>query len=159
MKTSDIDINEIVIDPEIESEMMEAMTPVAPPPQLRAKILDRISAPQRAAASDLITIRKKEAWNELSPGVEYKVLTIDEQADSKSFLLRAESGACLPAHAHHGHEECLVLEGSFNIGDLTLSAGDFHYAKSGTNHEESSTHTGVVVFLKTSIQDYPEIRL
>jgi len=158
MKTSDIDINETVIDPEIESEILEAISPVQPPAQLRAKVLDRIAATRRPD-SDLMTIRDKESWKEMAPGIEFKLLTVDQQAHTKSFLLRAQSGSCMPAHDHHGHEECLVLEGTFNIGELTLVAGDFHCAKNGTSHEHSSTDTGVVVFLKASIEDYPEVRL
>jgi anti-sigma factor ChrR (cupin superfamily) len=64
----------------------------------------------------------------------------------------------MPAHGHHGYEECLVLQGDFYIGDLHLKTGDFHCATQGAEHGESRTDTGVVVFLKSSVHDYPEIQ-
>jgi anti-sigma factor ChrR (cupin superfamily) len=100
-------------------------------------------------------LRDSEGWRVVTPGVEYKLLAYDRRANSKSFLLRAQSGVALPGHAHEGDEECLVLEGEFGIGDLTLRAGDFHFAPRGSRHPDATTRAGVLVFLRSCLGDYP----
>jgi len=80
------------------------------------------------------TVQLAQGWRELIPGIEFKRLCVDEQAGTKSFLLRARAGMSLPEHTHQGYEECLVLEGEFSMGDLTLHAGDYHAAAAGTTH-------------------------
>jgi putative transcriptional regulator len=93
-------------------------------------------------------------WRQISPGIDVKRLVIDEHTGSKSFLLRAAPGANLPAHPHRGLEECLVLEGEFSMGELTLRAGDFHCAAGGSEHEVATTRTGVLIYLRGNIEDY-----
>lgn len=159
MKSSDTDSQHSVLGQEFEEQLLEAIAPIEPPRNLRAHVLNRVFSVQKSSLEQAFTIRKKESWKELSPGIEYKVLLVDTAAQTKSFLLRAKAGVCMPAHDHHGYEECLVLEGSFKIGDLTLQAGDFHCATQTTHHAESSTDTGVLVYLKAAIDDYPEVQL
>lgn len=63
----------------------------------------------------------------------------------------------LPEHWHRGYEECVVLEGEFTMGDITLRAGDYHAAAAGTLHPPTSTRIGVTVYLRAAIADYPGI--
>lgn len=149
--------DEPIIDPALLGEMLEAITPIPPPAHLRAKVLSRVREEQ--AKESFATLRNGIGWRVLIPGVEFKMLCVDKHAGTKSFLLRAEAGMRLPPHAHQGMEECLVLEGQFSMGDLTLQAGDFHLAHNGTSHDEAYTETGVVVYLRSSINDYPGIEL
>lgn len=144
-----------VIAPELTAAMLEAVAPVAPPAGLRARVLEKARA--RAAIPDFKTLRTTEGWRAMAPGVEYKLLAYDETANSKSFLLRAQPGIALPAHAHDGDEECVVLEGEFSMGDLTLHAGDFHFAPRGSRHPDTVTRTGVLVYLRSCLSDYPSI--
>lgn len=144
-------------DPAIDAEMLDVLlmttAPVEPPPGLRSKVMERI----RYDGDHFTTVQLAQGWQELIPGIEFKRLCVDEQAGTKSFLLRARAGMSLPEHTHQGYEECLVLEGEFSMGDLTLRAGDYHAAAAGTTHPPSSTRTGVTVYLRSAIADYPGI--
>ncbi len=142
------------LDPEVTTALLEAVAPLAPPAELRARVLQRLRAP----ASGAITLRAGEGrWKQLAPGIEVKRLFLDDHAATKSFLLRAAPGTTLPSHHHTGWEECLVLEGEFTMGDLTLHAGDFHCVPRGVMHPEASTRTGVLVYLRGASIDYPEV--
>jgi anti-sigma factor ChrR (cupin superfamily) len=147
--------NDDTLDPEVLSALLEAVPPEAPPARLRARVLERA---RTAALPDFITVRAGVPWRELAPGIEYKLLVYDEQAGAKSFLLRAAAGARLPAHDHGGFEECLVLEGEFELGDLRLRAGDFHAANVGAPHGPAYTATGTLVYLRAALADYPGVR-
>lgn len=143
------------IDQTVFAALLESINPIAPPLGLRAKVLDRARA--TTAGGHFITVRQQEGWSELIPGVSVKVLFVDPHAATKSFLLRAAPGTCLPEHEHHGDEECMVLEGSFTLGDLTLRAGDFHCAPKGSTHGKAFTEKGVLVYLRSALADYPGV--
>jgi len=155
--TDDTDrFDEKGIDAEVLDALLLAGPDVSPPQGLRAKVLERV---RRAAAGpgDFITLLGTQGWEELMPGLEVKRLCVDERAGVKSFLLRAQPGVSLPGHDHQGFEECMVLEGEFSMGDITLRAGDYHAAAPGTAHPGSHTTTGVTVYLRAAIGDYPGI--
>lgn len=147
------DNGETPIAPAVLDELLEAVTPIAPPPALRARVLERA----RRAVS-LEPIRSDQAWKPLAPGIEVKILMIDERAQTKSFLLRAQAGARLPSHAHRGCEECLVLQGDFVMGDVTLRAGDYLLAGPSDIHPDAYTRNGVVVYLRTPLDDFASVR-
>lgn len=150
------DDSDQMLDPDVLAALQENLTPIAPRSALRGQILAR--ALGGAMPDGAVTVRAgEEDWHTLIEGIDFKMLTYDERGGTKSFLLRARAGMRMPAHRHHCYEECLVLEGEFSFGDLTLRAGDFHGA--GTDHEhcEAFTETGVTVYLRASIQDYPGI--
>jgi len=144
-----------VIDPVVLDALQNGLLAVSPPLGLRARILARIQEPPSAG---LMTVRGgADGWHALQSGVDYKMLHYDERGGTKSFLLRVGAGVRLPPHGHHAYEECLVLEGEFTFGDTTLRAGDFHGAEMGTHHTEVFTKTGVTVYLRASVLDYPGI--
>ena len=143
------------IDPSVIDELLTAIAPVAPPATLRARVLERVRA--ATLIPDGAPIRSDQAWKTLMPGIEIKILMIDERAHTKSFLLRAQPGASLPGHAHSDYEECLVLDGEFTMGDTTLCAGDFLLGTPGRPHPEAHTRTGVLVYLRASLDDYPGV--
>lgn len=141
-------------DDDIIGALAGAVTPEAPPMHLKSKILDRI----RDAATRPVTLREKQGWKELAPGIEFKFLFVDDHAHSKSFLLKAAPGVNMPGHYHSGPEECLVIEGEFSMGDITLREGDFHCVGAGAYHDVASTETGVVVYIRADQADYPMIQ-
>jgi anti-sigma factor ChrR (cupin superfamily) len=147
--------DEPVIDPQVLDVLLEAVAPVAPPDGLRAQVLERIH--KTVSDNDFITLPGHTGWVEWFPGVEIKRLSVDEQAGTKSFLLRAQAGVSLPEHGHQGLEECMVLEGEFTMGDMIFRAGDYHAAAAGTTHGMTSTRTGVTVYLRAAIADYPGV--
>lgn len=141
------------LDPVTITEIATALTPETPPPELRAKVLERVrteSVVRRAAEG---------VWQCVAPGIEVKTLFYDVTAHAVSFLLRAQPNASLPAHRHTGNEECVVLEGECTLGDVTLRAGDYLFAESGTEHPAATTRVGVLVYLRGSVADYPFARL
>lgn len=140
---------------QLDETLMNSVAPVSPPPLLRLKVLDRIR--QASPEQHFITVPKEQGWRALLPGIEVKVLHVDMVAGTKSFLLRAQPGATIPSHGHHGDEECQVLEGSFSFGDVTLYAGDYQFARKGAQHPTAITKTGILVYLRASIHDYPGV--
>ena len=57
-------------------------------------------------------------------------------------------GATLPPREHITDEECLMLEGEVMVGDIRLSAGDYHFAQKGSQHGLATTQTGGLAFLR-----------
>jgi len=140
-----------IIPEELIGGVAEAVTPVAPPtvraPELKARVMARIRGKKQF---DLMTVRAEEGeWITLLPGVEKKILSErQEQGGVQSYLLRMAPGTTLPPHEHLADEECLMLEGEAMVGDIHLSAGDYHFARQGSNHGLVTTQTGALAFLR-----------
>lgn len=141
------------IDSTVLNRLLEAVAPETPPANLRDRVLGRVRASETMTAHTLHTATG--TWKPVIPGIEVKTLLHDTQARMVSFLLRAQPGASLPAHGHRAYEECLVLEGEFSMGDLTLRAGDFVAGHPGEEHPIGTTRTGVLVYLRGAVEDYP----
>jgi quercetin dioxygenase-like cupin family protein len=94
------------------------------------------------------TIRAGEGWVEFMPGIEFKMLYRDETTGARSLLARLDPGVAMPAHDHGFPEECLVLQGEITIGDITVCAGDYHFAAKGARHGTLTTRTGALLFLR-----------
>lgn len=94
------------------------------------------------------TVRAEEGfWRTIGPGIQRKVLWIDEATES--CMVRLAPGARVHEHLHPMDEECVVLEGSLRIGaDLLLRPGDFHVAARGSMHEPVTTETGALIYLR-----------
>lgn len=124
--------------------------PSAASARIRGNLLRRARAEACGTPSD--TIRAEDGgWFALGSGVRMKVLR--EDLASVSFLLRLEPGARVPAHDHESEEECMVLEGQVSIGELTLTAGDYHLAHSGQPHSAMMTVNGTTLFLRGQMRD------
>jgi len=128
------------LTPELEAALALALTPVTPPASLRARVLARVQA---------------SSWKQVGPDMRVRTLYYDEAARMVSFLLRAEPGASMPGHVHHALEECLVLEGEFVLGERTLCVGDFEVGEVGQEHPAATTRTGVTVYIRGAVEDYP----
>ena len=130
-----------------------ATLPVEP----SASLWDRIDVALDDAASGLansVTLRAGEgAWHEILPGIEKKSLFHDTAANSESFLLRFAPGARLPEHKHRSAEECVVLEGTFVIGDLRLDTGDFQAFEGNTIHPETYCERGGLVYVRGELRE------
>ena len=148
------DSDEQSIDPVLLEKLLEASAPISPPSSLRERVMARV----RADRENYVTAHSDRLpWRSLAPGVEFKLLQFDTATLRKSFLLRAIPGTRLPGHAHRCFEECLVLEGEFSIGPIHLRTGDFHGASEHVQHDEAYTETGVLVYLRAHIEDYPGV--
>lgn len=92
-------------------------------------------------------------WQYLAPGAELKVLWVDEAAHTRSFLLRLQPGAQVPAHPHPTTEECYVITGDMVIGETIFYEGDYHAAVAGIRHPVLSSRGGGLIFIRGPIYD------
>ena len=125
-----------------------------PSREIFERIVAGIDAGAGAGAGEVpgtLTLRAGSGnWSEMAPGVTYTVLFEDPIAKRRSILVRALPGATYESHLHdQGHEECLVLEGDFVMGDLKLLPGDFHLAAKGSVHPPATTVSGCLLYLST----------
>ena len=130
-----------------------AVAEEAPSPNLWDRIVAGLDA-ETGSSHAALTIRSYGGdWHAVMDGVEKKTLLRDEENGVESYLLRVAPDTSFPAHSHQKIEECLVMEGEFCIGDLRLSAGDFHAVPAGFDHVEAYTKIGTVVYIRGEIRD------
>ena len=136
----------------LDGIVAEAIDPVAPPPELRRRILDAV----RATPQNSRTVRSEEGrWAPLPfPGVRVKTLSIDDERNTATILLKFDPGARLPAHDHHGDEQSYVVSGSCRVGAVHLRQGDFHRAGAGSRHGDVVSDEGCVLLLVVDAEDY-----
>lgn len=142
-----------VINQAVLNALLEEVAPLVPPAGLKARVMAHVSTQDSA----FVTVRGGDGWRNLLPGVDYKMLLFDTLTGNKSFLMRAAAGTHMPAHGHHGNEECVVLTGEFIFDNVTLRAGDFHMAMKEAQHSEAYTEKGVTVYIRAPIEDYPGV--
>lgn len=130
----------------------DSIDPIAPPPELRRRILEAILAtPQNSRT----TRRDEGHWMPLPfPGVKVKTLSVDEERGTATILMSFDPGARAPAHDHHGDEQSFVVSGSCRIGAIHLYKGDFHRAGAGSHHGDVVSDEGCVLLLVVDAEDY-----
>lgn len=148
------DMNETLMGDDLDlldGIVAESIDPIAPPPELRRRILDTI----RATPQNSRTVRSDEGpWKLLPfPGVKMKTLSVDEERGTATILLSLEPGSRLPAHDHHGDEQSFVVSGSCRIGTIHLFTGDFHRAEAGSHHGDVVSDEGCVLLLVVDAED------
>jgi hypothetical protein len=112
--------------------------------RIRRSILGRIA---EASTSRHLTIDNgSEDWQPFLRGIECKLLR--EHSGTMSYLLRFAPGAVLPGHRHPQDEECLVLQGDLQIGELSIGTGGYHFALAGELHADIVAPGGAVIFLR-----------
>ena len=116
----------------------EALTPIAPGPDIRDRILSQVlariggavPAPPSAA---LRTVRADAGdWEEIAPGARQRVL--HDYGRFRTLLVRLEAGASLPPHEHPLDEECYVVEGDIWLSGEHMARGDYQRVSAGTPH-------------------------
>ena len=129
--------------------LADGIAPVAPPPGRAAAVKARLLERVRGERSRFVTVHAGDGkWVQVAPGVRSKLLHDD--GVMRSFLLRLEPGARLPSHGHAAEEACVVLEGTAQLGDIEVRAGDFHLALPGSVHGEVTSRTGALLFLRAA---------
>ncbi len=130
----------------------QGIAPVDPPPGLWAEIEAALDKPPAGVDFGITLYENEGEWEVLLEGVEKKLLFTDPAAGTESYLLRVAPRTRVPGHHHEGSEECLVLEGEFMLGDLRLTAGDYHLAHPGSDHPDAWTESGTLVYIRGDIQ-------
>lgn len=124
--------------------------PPLPPARKEAvwsRILQRIHAPGPAGT---LTVRASEGeWIACLPGVDVRILYVDEAQNTQTALWRMQPGSVLPAHAHAVNEECLVLEGAIRSGDFVVRQGDYHLGFAGQPHPDIHSDGGALLLIRS----------
>ncbi len=138
----------------LDADLLEAFCAAQAPEPVDARMAQRVKQRvlQRIAEledSHLTVQAADDTWQPFGTGVQIKVL--HEAGGIMSYLLKLAPGASIPAHRHPCDEECVVLEGALQIGDLTVPAGGFHLARQGALHDRITTVDGATIFLRGAI--------
>jgi anti-sigma factor ChrR (cupin superfamily) len=124
------------------------LEPVAP----ASDLWDRIQAATSETPPATLTVRADGGdWEDLYPGVTRRVMHADRAQGWQAMLIRMEPGSRHPGHGHSMIEECLVLEGEFVVGDLTVRKGDLHLAFPTADHPEIHSPTGALLYIRTAL--------
>lgn len=134
----------------IAEALADALEPVPPAPgrgaAMRSRLLERARA-SREESTRFITVRRDEGeWRPLVDGVRVKML--NDGAAARSVLVDIEPGGVLPFHRHNEHEECVVLRGEAQLGELVVRQGDYHIALAGSRHGRVSSRSGALLYLR-----------
>lgn len=138
---------ESALDDDILVYLSDELTPepmdAAMAARVKRQLLRRVAEDQRDCH---VTIAKTEGqWQPFGPGLTYKLLY---EADGvMSYLLRLAPGARLAPHRHPIDEECVVLEGTLQIGEVSLGSGGFHLALKDTLHGDITSVDGALIYL------------
>ncbi len=138
------------MDPLVDADA--ALQREAQPSQAKAikrRLLERVAD---CDESHLSIAASEGEWQAFIDGVWIKVLY--ERDGMLSYLLRLEPGASLPAHRHPADEECIVLEGSVQIGTRAeIGVGGYHLAHQGALHASVSSRSGATIFLRGAVPE------
>lgn len=139
------------MDDSVDPDVSAAAGPQAPGRAIAIKrrLLERVAD---ADESHLSVAADEGDWQPFMVGISCKVL---HQRDGVlSYLLRLEPGACLPPHRHPLDEECVVLDGTLQIGTrIEIGPGGYHLAHRGALHATVSTRSGATIFLRGAVPE------
>jgi quercetin dioxygenase-like cupin family protein len=108
----------------------------------------------RPSAHGLTFIKATEgAWLTIAPGVAAKLLSYDSISRRATSLVRIAPGTRYAPHRHAAAEELYVLEGGCLCGGRELAVGDYHRAEAGTEHHDTSSDDGCLLFAISSPQN------
>ena len=149
------------------ADLVALSSPAQPlPPGLRDKVLQRIewadasksatkkSAPPLIPGLSFIDAPGAKDWKPLPiPGTYIKLLSLDKDRGYAVLMGKLDAGARYPAHINAGPEDFYILTGDLHIGNRRLSAGDFHHADGGSQHEENYSVEGCTLLAVLTTDD------
>ena len=137
-----------LLDADIVDHLHDALVPEPMDAELAARVkhrvLQRIAEEQR---SQHLTVHAHEGlWQPIGPGVQLKLL--HDAGDTWTYLLKLQAGAQLPTHRHPVDEECLVLAGVVQVGEMRVAAGAFHLGRKDVLHAPITAVEDALLFLR-----------
>ncbi|MSQ48071.1 MAG: hypothetical protein EXR78_06745 [Deltaproteobacteria bacterium] len=135
--------------------------PQLPRPEVRARVLAQVMSPGLSQTQPIIDKDLSRfvgsSWLEWqpgnTPGVDIKVLSIDQTRNYFTTLVRMAPGAILASHRHVDIEESYVLEGDLLISGMRMQPGDYCRAEAGSLHAGVTTRTGCVFIAVASLRN------
>lgn len=148
-----------------------AIPSTAPPPTLKAKVLQRVQAETEAPNPRLAPLASGVAvglrflpgadtsgWKQLPlPGAWIKLLSLQRDRGYAVLLGKLDAGVRYPAHTNAGPEDFYILTGDLHVSGRALGPGDFHHADAGSAHEENYS-VGGCTLLAVLTADDPLVR-
>lgn len=135
------------------------VTPIAPSPALKQKLLARVSADlSPGAAASPAGLRfvtgSDTGWKPLPvAGAFIKLLSLQANRGYAVLLGKLEPGVRYPAHINVGPEDFYLLTGDLHVGDRVLRPGDFHHADAGSAHGENYSVEGCTLLAVLTTDD------
>lgn len=124
--------------PAIERRLLREVSEL---PLRYAPFFDALSAlwdlKEQEVERELLRARDREEWRFTAlPGIRlFDVRGGPRTAGSRARLVRFAPGLAFPHHEHRGHEQVLILEGSYtDSGGTVYRSGDLHEMSTGTEH-------------------------
>jgi quercetin dioxygenase-like cupin family protein len=137
----------VVLDDDVLALLNAAQAPEPVDAQLsqrvKRRVLDHIA---QAEAAQVAVPPEAGTWRPFVAGVKIKVL--HDSGGIMSYLLRMEPGSTLPNHRHPHDEECVVVEGSVQMGDVTMGPGGYLMERKDTLHPPLCTVDGATIYLR-----------
>ncbi len=145
--------------------LVGAIPPVAPPRELRDRILRRVEAEASRPfpapppipvnpAFLFIEAGNNSGWKALPvPGAYVKLLSLERERGYAVLLGKLEPGVRYPAHRNVGPEDFCILTGDLHFGERRLGPGDFHHADAGSHHEASHSVEGCTLLAVLTTED------
>jgi anti-sigma factor ChrR (cupin superfamily) len=144
-----------------------AIPATAPPPSLKAKVLQRIQAQTSAATPRQLPLPANVAgglrflpgadtsgWKQLPiTGAWIKLLSFQPDRGYAVLLGKLDAGVRYPAHTHAGPEDFYILTGDLHVSGRALGPGDFHHADAGSAHEENYSVEGCTLLAVLTADD------
>lgn len=132
----------------VEHALSQALAPLEPPADrkepLKARLMARVQRARDAGRAAIRVPLSGADWQRMLPGV--RVHHLDAQR--RAVILELEPGASIPFHRHHEDEECVVLRGEAQLGDVVVRPGDYHLARPHSRHGSVSSRSGALLFLR-----------
>lgn len=165
---SDAELRELLWSLERTTERVVLALPAqAPPPALKAKVLQRIqaqtmeAAPRQAAlpagvADGLRFLPGADTagWKQLPVrGAWIRLLSFQPDRGYAVLLGKLESGVRYPAHTNASSEDFYILTGDLHVSGRALGPGDFHHADAGSAHEENYSVEGCTLLAVLTVDD------
>ncbi len=117
---------------------------IAPPPSLKARILDAVGGTRNAYQhGEVGNVAVPGEWFDLFPGVEVKQLW-----SAGPSLVRCAPISVIPAHEHLQDEYIAVLSGDLTIDGGRLGAGDCLFSPRGSRHGDGTTRFGCMLLVQ-----------
>ena len=130
-----------------------------PPAGTRGKLLSKLNDADRSEATTVLLPRflsihgNEGEWVDLGDGVRIKLLHMDNATGLATSIVKMPPGASLPRHRHRGLEQFFILEGDCYVHGEKLGPGDYHWAETGSIHEDTYT-VGGTTFLLVAPEGY-----